>query len=147
MTPDIISSIHVSGEQPITTVSYVQIENRFVRSTVILLKEETEYGVDAEPSSATDALLISDAAIETNFTMVDRNVLRQYFGASDQACGSSHVKISFSVELSAAGTKGATPAWDTVLRCCGWGKVTTANDVFDADDTDKIISHKRVEYS
>ncbi len=101
--------------------------NRIVRNTAILAKIETTYGVDAVPTGAANAMLVSGLSINPiNAQNVDRDVIRPYLGASEQLLGTRYVEMSFTVELAGAGTVATAPAWGALMRACGMAEVITA---------------------
>lgn len=92
---------------------------RYIRNTVILAKIETTAGTDAAPAGASDAVLVSEMSITPlDAQNIDRNLVRGYFGASEQLVGPASVKVSFSVELAGSGTAATPPAWGVLLKAC-----------------------------
>lgn len=104
---------------------------RYVRNTIILAKQETTYGVDSAPTGAANAMLVSNMTINAlNANNVSRDLVRSFFGASEQLVGTANVEVSFDVELQSSGTAGTAPAWGPLLRACAFAEtVTTANRV------------------
>ncbi|MGV8867637.1 MAG: phage tail tube protein [Janthinobacterium svalbardensis] len=101
--------------------------SRLIRNTAILAKTEPVYGVDAVPTGAANAMLVSNLSINPlNAQNVERNNIRPYLGGDEQLVGSRYVEMGFDVELVGAGTLGAVPAWGTLLRACGFAEVVTA---------------------
>lgn len=101
--------------------------SRLIRNTAILAKTELVYGVDAVPTGAANAMLVSNLSINPlNAQNVERNNIRPYLGGDEQLVGSRYVEMGFDVELVGAGTLGAVPAWGTLLRACGFAEVVTA---------------------
>lgn len=101
--------------------------SRLIRNTAILAKTEPVYGVDALPTGAANAMLVSNLSINPlNAQNVERNNIRPYLGGDEQLVGSRYVEMGFDVELVGAGTLGAVPAWGTLLRACGFAEVVTA---------------------
>ena len=91
--------------------------SRYIRNTVILGKIETTAGVDAAPTGAANALLVSDMSITPlDAKNIDRMLMRGYFGASEQLVGTSSVKVGFTVELAGSGTAGTVPALGQLLQ-------------------------------
>jgi hypothetical protein len=106
--------------------------SRYIRNTLILAKVETTAGTDATPTGAANAILVSDFSITPlDAQNIDRNLVRGYFGASEQLVGPASVKCSFSVELAGSGTAATAPAWGQLLQGCasGEGLLTTPNRV------------------
>jgi len=100
--------------------------SRYYRNLVILAKVETTPGTYLAPAPATDALLISDASIRYDDRIVERDLLRPYFGASEQLIGDSPVNIEFTVEMAGSGTAGTAPAWGRLLRACAMAETVSA---------------------
>jgi hypothetical protein len=92
---------------------------RYSRKRLILAKTEVTYGVDPTPTPATDSILVSEirAAFEPN--NVDRNLIRPYFGSSEQLVGTRSVTLGYNTELVGRGPAGGAPAWAHLLRACG----------------------------
>lgn len=105
---------------------------RYIRNTIILAKPETTAGTDASPTGAANAILVSDMSITPlDAKNIDRNVIRGYFGASEQLVGTASVKVSFSVELQGSGTAGTAPALGNLLLGCAMAEanLSTPNRV------------------
>jgi hypothetical protein len=101
---------------------------RYIRNTAILAKVETTEGTDAVPTGADNALLVSDVNINPlNAQNVDRALIRNYFGASEQLVGPAHKVVDFTTELAGSGTAGTAAPWGELLRACGFAEsgVTT----------------------
>ena len=106
---------------------------RFMRNAAILAKLESTYGADAVPVGASDALLVSNMSIEQlNASNVSRDLVRPYFGSSEQLVGTSNITVSFDIELVGSGTAGAAPAWGKLLQACAM--------------TETVFAGSRVEY-
>ena len=100
---------------------------RYVRNTAILCKIETTSGVDSVPTGAANAMLVSDLSITPlEAQNVDRDLIRGYFGASEQLVATAFVRCSFTVELAGSGTAGTAPAWGAALRACAVAEATLA---------------------
>lgn len=94
---------------------------RYIRNTAILAKSETTYGTDATPTEGANALLISNVSITPlQAQNVDRNIIRPYFGNSEQLVGANYVEMQFDVELAGSGTAGTAPAFGPLLKACGF---------------------------
>lgn len=99
----------------------------FKRKAVLTAKIETTYGTDANPTEAVNAILVSDLTVDPmDMKTVSRDLLRQYFGNSEQLPTEIFSKASFSVEIAGSGTAGTVPAWGTLLRACGMSETVTA---------------------
>lgn len=97
---------------------------RVMRKTAILAKIETAYGIDASPSGASNAILISEASFDVEYSNVARDLLRPYLGGSEELVGTRFVKATFSVEMANSGTAGTAPAWGPLLRACGMAEAS-----------------------
>ena len=94
---------------------------RFIRNTAILAKVETTEGTDAVPTGAANAMLISNMTVNPlNANNVDRALIRNYFGASEQLVGTASVQISFDVEFAGSGAAGTAAPWGALLKACGF---------------------------
>jgi hypothetical protein len=96
---------------------------RYIRNTVVAAKVEAVAGTDAAPTGAANAILVSDVTITPlDAKNIDRNLIRGYFGASEQLVGPASVKVSYSVELAGSGTAATAPAWGALLQGCAAGE-------------------------
>lgn len=94
---------------------------RYIRNSALLAKIETTEGTDAVPTGAANACLISDVNVNPlNAQNVDRALIRNYFGGSEQLVGTAYVELGFSVELAGSGTAGTAAPWGELLRACGF---------------------------
>lgn len=109
---------------------------RYIRNTAILAKIETTEGVDAVPTGAANALLVSDMSINPlNAQNVDRALIRGYFGASEQLAGTAYKTVDFTAELAGSGTAGTAAPWGQLLRACGFAETDDVAFVSYAPDT------------
>lgn len=100
---------------------------RYIRNTVILAKVETTIGTDAVPTGAADAVLVSAMSINPlNAQNVSRNLMRGYFGGSEQLVGTAFVSVDFTVELAGSGTAATAPQWGDLLLGCGMAEALLA---------------------
>lgn len=100
---------------------------RLIRKTVILAKLETTYGVDAVPTGAANALVVSKMSINAlNAEYIKRDIIREYLGASEELPGASYVECGFDIELVGAGTAATAPAWGPLMRSIGFAETITA---------------------
>lgn len=101
---------------------------RYARNTAILAKIETVYGTDSAPTGAANALLVKEVSINPfNAQNVDRDLVRSFFGGSEQLVGTAFVEVGLTVELSASGTAGTAPAWAPLLQACGYAETGSAS--------------------
>jgi len=103
------------------------MSNRLIRNTAILAKLETTYGLDAIPTGAANAMLVSNLSYPNfNAQLVDRDNIRPYLGASEQLTGTRYIEMGFDIELVGSGSAGVAPAWGAPLRACGFAETLTA---------------------
>lgn len=101
---------------------------RYIRNTVIAAAIEATPGTDAAPTGADNALLAFDVSIEPlDAQNIKRDLIRGYFGVSEELVGTASVKVALSVELAGSGTAGTAPAWGAALQACAFaeGSLTT----------------------
>lgn len=96
---------------------------RYVRNSVILAGLQTAVGTELTTmTGAANAMLVSDLTISPfETTPIDRGLLRQYFGSSEQLAGEINKKIEFTVELAGTGATtglGIAPGYDALLQAC-----------------------------
>lgn len=100
---------------------------RYMRNSAILAKTETTYGTDPTPTGAANAILVSNLSITPlNAQNVSRDLIRGYFGGSEQLVGNAYVECKFDVELSGSGAAGTAPAYGPLLIGCGMAETVTA---------------------
>lgn len=105
---------------------------RYIRNTVILAKVETTAGTDAVPTGSADAVLVSNMSITPlEAQSVNRDLVRGYFGGSEQLVATAYVKCGFTVELAGAAAAATAPQWGDLLLGCGMAEalLTTPNRV------------------
>lgn len=104
--------------------------SRFIRNTAILAKIESSYGVDASPTGAANALLVSNVTVTPMQAQnVDRDIIRPHFGASEQLVGDRYVEAAFDIEIAGSGTAGDAPACAPLLRACAMAEDDQAGHV------------------
>jgi hypothetical protein len=100
---------------------------RLIRKTVILAGIEATYGAGSVLTGALNALVASNLSVNPlNAQNVDRDIIREYLGGSEQLVGTSYKECSFDVELVGSGTAGTAPAWGKLLRMIGFAEILTA---------------------
>ncbi len=109
---------------------------RYTRDSAILAKIETTEGTDSVPSGSANALLVSEQSIEPLVANnVPRELIRNYFGASEHLVGTAYVMVEFTVELQGSGTAATAPAWGALLRGCGFAESGLVSYAAYAPDT------------
>lgn len=120
---------------------------RYARKSAILAKIESVYGTDAVPDGASNAVLISNLnANPLNAQNVSRDLIRSYFGNSEDLVGNSFVELSFDVEIAGSGTAGTAPAWGPLLRACAFAEVVTALSRVDYTPVTAAIESLSIHY-
>ncbi len=100
--------------------------NRVSRRTVILAAIESLYGTLATLTGAANAMLVSNLTINPlNAQNVSRDLIRPFFGGSEQLVGTRYVECSFDIELVGAGAGLALPC-GPLLLACGMAETLTA---------------------
>lgn len=109
---------------------------RYTRDSAILAKIETTEGTDSVPTGGSNALLVSEQSIEPLVANnVPRELIRNYFGASEHLVGTAYVMVEFTVELQGSGTAATAPAWGALLRACGFAESGLVSFAAYAPDT------------
>lgn len=97
------------------------------RKRVILAKTETTYGTDASPTGSANAILVRNLDVTPlDAEIVNRDLVRPYFGNYDQIIAATKVGVTFEVELQGSGTAGTAPAYGPLLRACGLSETVAA---------------------
>lgn len=109
---------------------------RYMRDSAILAKIETTEGTDASPTGGSNAILVSDQSIDPLVANnVPRDLIRNYFGASEHLVGTAYLMVEFTVELQGSGTAATAPAWGALLRACGMAESGLVSYAAYAPDT------------
>lgn len=96
------------------------------KSKITLVKTETGYGVDANPTGPLNGVLLTDVQLQPmEGEDVSRNLELPYMGAQEQLTTGLRAVLTGSFELVGSGTAGTAPAWSAMLRACGVAQVLT----------------------
>lgn len=96
------------------------------RKRLVLAKIEATYGVDSTPLGGTDSMLVKNLTLNPiQADLVSRDLIRPYLGNSEQLLASTFVEIDFETEYVGSGVVGLAPAYDALLRSCGFVSVPT----------------------
>jgi len=94
-----------------------------INRQVILLKLESTYDTDANPSASADSLMVENLAYSNEgLRMVERPAIRTTQDQLAQVYGGTNGTITFDVELKGAGatySASVKPEIDAVLQACG----------------------------
>ncbi len=101
---------------------------KYQNKNAVLVKVETTYGTDAVPTGAANAVLLVDEPeiVPLDMSTVDRKLIREYFGNSEQLPTGVFARINLKCEIAGAGAAGTAPAWGPLLRGCGFSETVTA---------------------
>lgn len=92
----------------------------------VLAKVESVYGTDPTPTGGANAILCKNLNITPlNTELVSRDLIRPYFGNSEQLMAQKYVSIDFECEYVGAGALGVAPGFDSLLRACAFSKAVT----------------------
>lgn len=102
-----------------------------MKNAVLLAKAEVTPGVDAVPDGATNAMLVQNLSINPlEQEVVQRNLIRPYFGNDEQIPVGTKLSLSFEVEAAGSGVAGTAPAYADLLKACGTSEnITVGTDV------------------
>ncbi|MFM0192418.1 phage tail tube protein [Paraburkholderia strydomiana] len=105
--------------------------SKSTRNSVVLAKLQLAIGQAVVPTSADDAMLVGNiSAKPVAADLVARDLIRPYFGNSEQLAAGCHAELDFEVEVAGSGTPGEAPAWGRLLVACNFAEtVTDATDV------------------
>lgn len=92
----------------------------------IRLSAALETGYAGSPGTYFPILLSEDPKFTITHDMVDRDIVRDFLGGSEQIPANAEAEISFTTELWASGTAGTAAAWGPLLRACGYAETITA---------------------
>jgi hypothetical protein len=99
-----------------------------MRKAVLLAKKEVTYGVDPTPVGA-NAILVRNMTLtplESDF--VSRDLIRPFFGSSEQMLVGSRVKLECEVEIAGSGVAGTPPKWAPLIEACAFTETDTVSD-------------------
>lgn len=98
---------------------------KFMKKMAVLAVIETVAGTLMVPVAA-NAIEVSDVTLTPiEGDEVDQNVVRPYFGASENILVTEYRKVSFSVGLAGVGAAGTLPGYTPLLRGCGASATNT----------------------
>lgn len=101
------------------------------RSKIILVKAEplNAYGVDATPSGAVNAMLLTNVQFQPMEGQdVSRNLETPYMGGQENLPVGLYCVLTGDFELVGSGTAGTAPAWSPLIRSCGVAEVVTPGE-------------------
>lgn len=93
---------------------------------LMLVKEESNYGVDPTPTTAANAILVSNVKFKENTEPAERPGQSSSLSPIASKLGSIYVEVSFQVELKGSGTKGTAPRIGDLLEACAFNEGVVA---------------------
>jgi hypothetical protein len=94
---------------------------------VLLAVIEGTYGTDATPTASANAMLVGSLDLTPLAgDVVQRNILRPYFGNMQSILVDSYATATFEIELAGSGTAGTAPAYDCLMKACGFSSTVVA---------------------
>ncbi|QCN98914.1 hypothetical protein D3093_26890 (plasmid) [Azospirillum argentinense] len=92
-------------------------DERYYDKLALLVKPETEYGVDAGPTAQANAILAQNVKIKPMAAeQIERKFYRNFWGARPKLRTGKHVTFDYEVEAAGSGTPGTAPAYAPILR-------------------------------
>lgn len=117
---------------------------KFATKKALLAKTETTYGTAVATTSA-DAILLSNLELQPfEGDMVDRNLVKPYFGASDILVANARTKVTFGVELAGTGVVGSVPHYGPLLRACAMSQTVVANTATEGSPSNAKVIYRPV---
>lgn len=96
-----------------------------IRKSTLLAKIESVYGTDPTPTGSANAMLVKNLTVNPiEAELVDRNLIRPFFGNGGSLLAQKYVTAEFEVEYVGSGTPGVAPAFDSLLRACAFTKAS-----------------------
>lgn len=111
------------------------------RKRTLLAKTETTYGVDSVPTGSANAMLVKNLNINPiQAELVSRDLIRPYLGNSEQLLATTFVQVDFEVEYVASGVVGKTPAYDALLKACGFASTQQTLAISNLEQTANVAT-------
>lgn len=99
----------------------------FQRKDLILVKKEVTDGTDAIPTVGTNAMVVRNIDVQPmQQTLKGRDILRAYFGNSEQLAADLYSMVTFECEVLPSGTAGTPPEIGALLEACGMQETISA---------------------
>ena len=99
----------------------------YTNRTLVALKKETTYGTDADPAGSNCFVVKSTELTPMAGNSASRDIIRAFFGASEQIQIDAYAQVTFEVELQSSGAAGTAPAFSEALLCAGFAETVTAS--------------------
>jgi len=98
---------------------------RLTRRQAISVAVEASYG--SSPGTYQPILLVGQPDFTIDPDVVPRNLLRGYYGASEELTGTRMAVLKFTTEVAGSSALGTAPLWGYLLRGSGWAETITAD--------------------
>ena len=89
------------------------------KKTVLLAKQETDYGSDPTPTAAANAIEAYDVALTINADMKERSPGNSDLSMFPEERGKTSIDIKFSTKVQGSGTAGLPSRQDPLFQACG----------------------------
>jgi hypothetical protein len=99
--------------------------SRRTRNTAISVAIEGSYG--SSPGTYSPILLTGTPDFTIDPDVVPRDLVRGFYGASEELIGTRRAVMKFTTELAGSSALGTAPEWGKLLRGCGWAEAITAS--------------------
>jgi hypothetical protein len=100
------------------------------RKKTLLAKIESVYGTDPTPTGSANAMLVKNLNVSPlQAELVSRDLIRPYLGNSENLLANKFVQLDFEVEMVGAGVVGKIPAYDVLLKACGFARAATTGAI------------------
>jgi hypothetical protein len=110
------------------------------KKRLILAKIEGSYGVDPTPTGS-EAMLVKNLDVQPlQADLVSRDLIKPYLGISEKLLAQKAVQISFEIEYAASGIVGGLPAYDALLRACGFVSAPTTTPMTSAAILSEVVT-------
>lgn len=98
--------------------------SRRTRNTAISVAIEATYG--ASPGTYAPILLTGTPSFMIDPDVVPRDLVRGFYGASEELTGTRRAVMKFTTELAGSSALGTPPEWGKLIRGCGFFETITA---------------------
>lgn len=113
------------------------------KKRLIAAKIESSYNTDPTLAGS-DAMLLKNLDVKPIMAeLVSRDLIRPYLGISESLLAAVAVQLSFEIEYAASGVIGKTPAYDCLLRACGFASSPTTTS-FSGTSSSGVVTVTKV---
>lgn len=95
------------------------------RKKALLVKMESQYGVDSGPTGLANAIQALDVEITPlEAEALRRGIMKPHLGQNPAVLVGMHARLSFGIELAGSGTAGTPPPYGPILRACAMAETS-----------------------